>query len=127
MESELSLSKDMEEEVVRGMESPVSVERLGAIQNAAQTSSLETQSIKTGVKDAVKNLEEQSDKMFPNKEEVAETLKEELPKTEEKIAEVTQEAKKKIMGMNPVAFGLTLAGLGFATFLTVKYFKAKNA
>ena len=97
---ELNLERNMENEILAGMDSPISRQRLGNIMSAAenvQSTQLEVDDVRTGVSDAVKSLEKETRQMFPDKKEVAQATNLEEEK-DSKNKEV--KTKRKYFGIS---------------------------
>lgn len=122
---ELSTANNMESEVLQGLDRQSSGGRLTAINKAAnrpQSPELESGKIKMGLNEVVKNLGKETQEMFPEKEDVAETVvvSEKDGSTDEVSKEVND---KKIMGMKPIVFGVVLVLAGVGAYFAYKKFK----
>jgi len=125
-----SLSTTMEAGVVEGMGSPLSMQRTELIQQAASSApivELESGNIKTGVSDAIENLDRETGDMFPDKENIAEvvTEKDNNSGKPKEVKELSKEddSSKLIFGMKPLTFGVVVLALGVGGYLAYKKFK----
>jgi len=109
---EVNLSKNMEQEVVLG-ERNIYEQRSNKLEEieGADSTIMETGKIKTGVSDAVRKLELGDKEMFPNKDEVVETTVVEDASNNNSKKTLDNSSSKKILGMSPLIFGLTLVGV----------------
>ena len=119
-----TLLNSMDEDVVNGMGSPLSQERLISIREAANSmpvSELELEGVRTRVSEAVKNLDKEINPMFPDKEDIAETTADgdELAKN----INSKKEQAKTILGMKPLAFGLVVITVGVLGYFAYKKLK----
>ncbi len=114
---DLSVCHNMETDVMQGLDNSVSRKRFGAIQRAANGAvGLETSKVEKGIPETVKNLEKETQEMFPDKDENGTV---EIP-LKDKIL-----ANKTIMGMKPLTFGLVAVGTILATYIIIKSFNNK--
>jgi hypothetical protein len=124
---DLSIANNMDSDVVRGLDNSPNKSRMGAISRAAsqpQSTELETQNIKMGVAETVKKLEQETQEMSPEKEDVAEVVI-----TENKgdsMKKVDEGDEKKIMGMKPLTFGVVVLVGAIGGYLAYKHFKSKK-
>lgn len=125
--NELALSQEMEAELLQGINNPISRDRFSVINNAANSSSnteVESEKIQVAVSQAVKNLEEETKEMFPEKTNVAEAVLETDKKVDEKEDKVEKTESKKILGMKPLTFVVvSAASVGLGIYLYKKFVK----
>lgn len=120
---DLSVIQNMDQDILQGMEdNPIGQNRMDMISRAANNptkTALESESIKTGVEEAVKKLENETRETFTPKEETA-TTKTTSPdkKAEQPIDMVSK--PKRIMGMSPIGFGLVATGVVIAGYFIIK-------
>lgn len=121
---ELSLMDNIESELLQGMDSPLQQDRLNSISMAANSvtpSEVETENVKTGVSQAIKKLDMETRDMFPDKEEVADTITD-GEKTQEVAKSANSNSEKTIMGMKPLTFGLVVLAVGVGGYFAYKHF-----
>lgn len=122
--SELNLSDNMDEGVVKLMsDDELANIKRGSSSSQTAIKNLESSRVKTGVSDAVKQLESERE-IFPKKEDVAKTTTV-AEASDNKTATKVNNVDNKILGMKPLALGLVVIGLGVAGYFAYKKFIKK--
>lgn len=122
---EESVTQNMDQEILQGMQNPVADARMGEINEAATNptkSTIESESVKTGVADGVRKLEQETKETFEDKEDTATTS---MVSNTKKLEEKEPVKKQKtVLGMRPLTFGLvTVTALIGGYLLYQKYKK----
>jgi|SRR3972149_6271719 len=123
---ELNLERNMENEILAGMDSPISRQRLGNIMSAAenvQSTQLEVDDVRTGVSDAVKSLEKETRQMFPDKKEVAQATNLEEEKDSKNKEVKTVVVEKRILGMKPLVFTIVVIAVAVGGYIAYRNYK----